>query len=197
MRRGPIIGIVVAVVALIVLVVLVSKRDQPQQEPAQPAADAFALTSPAFEDGQSIPVRYTCDSDDVSPPLEWKNAPEGTASFALIVLDPDAPGPGDFVHWLICDIPARTAGLAEGVPKQETLSAPMGAVQGNNGFRKIGYGGPCPPKGDEAHRYVFTLYALGAKTEIPGAYTRHQFRAAIAEAKVLAEAELTGTYRRQ
>src|SRR5216683_6772325 len=123
---------------------------------------SLQLTTSAFPSQGTIPKKFTCDGSDVSPPLAWSGAPPGTRSFALIVDDPDAPV-GTWVHWVLYDLPANTKELAEGVPKQEQLS--NGARQGRNDFRKIGYGGPCPPPG-KPHRYFFKLYALDKKLDL-------------------------------
>ena len=117
---------------------------------------ALSMRSASFESASRIPQVYTCDGRDVSPPLRWANAPQGTMSFALICDDPDAPM-GTWVHWVIYNIPAETDRLAEALPSSEQLDS--GALQGNNDFGRIGYGGPCPPRG-KPHRYFFRLYAL-------------------------------------
>src|SRR5436309_13694073 len=122
---------------------------------------ALSLTSSAFQEGDAIPTRHTCDGADVSPALTWRGAPAGTAAFALIVDDPDAPA-GTWVHWVLYDMPATTTATPENVAKVETPSELGGAVQGKNDFRRLGYGGTCPPPGP-AHRYFFKLYALATK----------------------------------
>lgn len=120
---------------------------------------ALTLTSPAFEHGQPIPRLYTCEGDDISPPLGWSGVPEGTKSLALVVEDPDAPDPAApkriWVHWVVYDIPVRAPGLAEGVGGEDL---PEGSREGLNDWKKPGYGGPCPPVGRP--RYSFRLYAL-------------------------------------
>ena len=116
---------------------------------------SFSIKSAAFAEGAAVPKKYTCDGADVSPALEWSGAPAGTKSLALIADDPDAPV-GTWTHWIAWNIPADHA-LSEGVQKQESL--PDGTRQGKNDFRRIGYGGPCPPPG-KPHRYVITVYAL-------------------------------------
>ena len=113
------------------------------------------ITSPAFEDGGMIPAKYTCDGEDISPPLKWQPAHDGTQSIALICDDPDAPM-GTFVHWVLFNLPADTSELQENFPDDETL--PNGTRQGASDFGKTGYGGPCPPSG--THRYYFKIYAL-------------------------------------
>ena len=149
------------------------------------------LTTSSFEPGDDIPRRFTCDGGDISPDLAWSAAPAGTRSFVLVVDDPDAPA-GTWVHWVLYDLPAGTRELAAGVPADERL--PSGARQGRNDFKRIGYGGPCPPAGS-AHRYFFRLYALDAPLALPAGATRAQVARAM-EGHVLAEAELMGRYRR-
>ena len=155
------------------------------------AAMAFQLKSAAFEPNGSIPRKYTCDGPDVSPPLSWTDPPAGTQSLSLIMDDPDAPV-GTWVHWVLYDLPADTRALPENLSKDRELAS--GAKQGQNDFRKIGYGGPCPPPGP-AHRYFFKLYALDAKTNLkPGVSKADLLRAM--EGHILAQAELIGRYRR-
>ena len=150
---------------------------------------AFELRSAAFEDGGYIPRKHTCDGPDVSPPLSWTEPPEGTKSLALICDDLDALA-GSWVHWVLFGLPPETRELSEEVPTQGTL--PGGGKQGRNDFRRIGYGGPCPPRG-RAHRYLFKLYALDAEPDLsPGATKRELLRAI--EGHILAEAELMGRY---
>jgi Raf kinase inhibitor-like YbhB/YbcL family protein len=148
------------------------------------------ITSTAFNEGETIPRKYTCDGQDISPPLSWSGAPSGTKTFALIADDPDAPG-GTWVHWVMYNIPAGTTALQEGVPASKTLSD--GSVQGINDFKKIGYGGPCPPGG--THRYFFKLYALSGSVDIGGGATKDQLLPAM-EGKILGETRLMGTYSR-
>jgi hypothetical protein len=152
---------------------------------------AFELKSSAFQQDQSIPRKYTCDGPDVSVPLQWTNPPAGTKSFALIADDPDAPV-GTWVHWVLYDLPAETRELPEGLPTQETL--PNGAKQGLNDFRRVGYGGPCPPPGP-AHRYFFKLYALDSQTNLKPRATKQQLLDAM-KGHILAETQLVGRYKR-
>lgn len=148
------------------------------------------LSSTAFPEEGMIPTKYTCDGADVSPPLKWGSIPEGTKSYALICDDPDAPV-GTWVHWVYYDIPPETEGLPENVTPKEHPSS--GGIQGTNDFRKIGYGGPCPPGG--THRYFFKLYALDTLLKLPPASTKSQVLEAM-EGHILGQGELMGKYKR-
>jgi Raf kinase inhibitor-like YbhB/YbcL family protein len=150
------------------------------------------LFTDAIESAGHFDPRYTCDFDNSSPELRWSSAPEGTAGFALVAEDPDAPK-GLFAHWVIYNIPAGLQHLPAGIPPQETL--PNGIRQGVNSFGKLGYGGPCPPPGDPPHRYVFRLYALRAMPDLPPRVNRQQLLDAIG-AVVIQTAEVTGRYQR-
>ena len=152
---------------------------------------AFEITSSAFTQGRPIPKNYTCEASDVSVPLRWNDPPARTKSFALIADDPDAPM-GTWVHWVVYDLPAEARELPEDVSKQETLRD--GTKQGLNDFRRVGYGGPCPPPG-KPHRYFFKLYALDKKIGLPPRATKPQVLDAMKD-HVLAEAQLMGTYKR-
>jgi Raf kinase inhibitor-like YbhB/YbcL family protein len=143
------------------------------------------LTSEAFEHGEQIPRRHSCEGEDVSPPLRWSNVPEGTRSLALVVDDPDAPG-GVFTHWLAWGLDPTAEELGEGDP------AP---IEGRNDFGTSGYRGPCPPPGHGRHRYVFRLYALDAEQELAAGAAKAELEQAI-EGHVLTIAELVGTYER-
>ena len=150
----------------------------------------FVLSSTAFEAGGTIPVDYTCDGRDVSPPLVWGTAPEGTVSLALVCDDPDAPA-GTWVHWVVYNIPPSRKGLDEAIPAVERLAD--GTLQGRNDFGRLGYGGPCPPGG--THRYFFRLYALDVRLDLPPGARRGELMRAM-RGHVLAEAELMGRYGR-
>lgn len=151
----------------------------------------MTLTSPAFENGEAIPVKYSCDGSDISPPLTWSGAPEETASFVLICDDPDAPI-GTWVHWVYFNIPSNVTQLPEAVPAGREPET--GGVQGKNSWRRNDYGGPCPPGG--THRYFFKLYALDTTLDLgPKAKKKKVVKAM--EDHVLAEAQLMGTYSRQ
>ncbi len=148
----------------------------------------MTIKSPAFEEGGMIPIKYTCDGMDVSPPLLWTSVPYGTKSLALICDDPDAPV-GTWVHWVIFNLPENIKELPENIPPQETL--PNGAKQGINDFLQIGYGGPCPPSG--THRYYFKLYALGTELNLEAGITKAELLQAM-EGHILAVAQLMGRY---
>ena len=151
---------------------------------------AIRLTSTAFNEGEMIPAKYTCDGANVSPPLSWTGAPEKTKSLALIADDPDAPGK-TWVHWVVYDLPASANSLPENVAKQETISS--GGKQGTTDFKKIGYGGPCPPSG--THRYFFKIYALDDETELKPGATKDELLKAM-EGHTVAQGQLMGKYKR-
>jgi Raf kinase inhibitor-like YbhB/YbcL family protein len=151
------------------------------------------ITSNAFQEGESIPIKYTCDGQDRSPALIWSDIPEDSQTLALICEDPDAPS-GTFVHWIIYNISPTITELAEGVPSVELL--PDGAIQGQNDFKRTGYGGPCPPPGDSPHRYFFRLYALDTEIQLRAGAGREEFARAI-EDHILAGGHLMGTYQRK
>jgi Raf kinase inhibitor-like YbhB/YbcL family protein len=145
----------------------------------------FALESSAFDHAQAIPNRYTCDGEDLSPPLGWANIPNETRSLALLVDDPDAPS-GVFTHWVAWGLDPGASGLGEG----EAASG-----EGRNDFGTVGYRGPCPPRGHGRHRYVFRLYALDQELELHSGAGKVDLEQAIAD-HVLTTAELVGTYER-
>lgn len=151
----------------------------------------FALSSSGFSSQGFIPPRYTCAGQNVSPGLSWSGAPSGTAAFALIVIDPDAPS-HTWVHWVAYNLPSARRNLPENVAKSKQVQA--GGVQGLNDFNDVGYGGPCPPPG-KPHRYVFTLYALNERLPLPPGATRSQVERAM-KGHVLARATLIGLYGR-
>jgi len=148
---------------------------------------AFTLTSPAFGPGEWIPAKYTCDGQDVSPPLRWSEPPAGTRSFALIVDDPDAPR-RTWTHWLLFNLPVEPQELAEG------SGSPPGSRTGRNSWGRPGYGGPCPPGG--THRYFFKLYALDTILTLAAGATREQLQQAMT-GHILGQAELMGVYSRR
>jgi len=172
-------------------------QDEPTQateEPTlEPADDgdgeqaALTLTSSAFGGGDAIPSTYTCDGDDISPPLSWEGVPSEAVSLALIVDDPDAPG-DVWVHWVVYNIPAATAELPEAASPD---GLPAGAMEGLNSWGEAGYGGPCPPEG--SHRYFFKLYALDVELEGLVGPAKAEVEAAMQD-HIVAAAELMGTY---
>lgn len=150
------------------------------------------ITSVAFQEGDEIPIKYSCDGNDTSPALSWDGVPPETRSLTLICEDPDAPS-GLFTHWLLYNIPPGTTKLAEDLPITEKLA--NGSLQGRNSFKNIGYGGPCPPPKDNAHRYFFRLYALDTELDLPGGANREEVLRAI-DGHILAEGQLMGKYQR-
>ncbi|HOW58313.1 MAG TPA: YbhB/YbcL family Raf kinase inhibitor-like protein [Candidatus Omnitrophota bacterium] len=151
----------------------------------------IAMTSPSFRNGEMLPREHTCDGSDISPALQWSGIPEATQSLALISDDPDAPA-GDWVHWVVYDLPPLTTSLPAGVPSLEKL--PMGGTQGRTDFGRVGYGGPCPPSG--THRYFFKIYALDVKLHLPPGRTKKELLAAM-QGHILAEGQLMGKYQRE
>lgn len=151
------------------------------------------VTSTAFRNGERIPAKYTADGQDVSPPLAWSGLPDGTRELALIMDDPDAPRPEPWVHWVIYKIPATADGLPEAVPPDKTLARPGGALQGQNSWNRIGYGGPAPPSG--IHRYFFKLYALDAPLNLKPGLSKAQLLEAM-QGHILGQGELMGRYSR-
>jgi Raf kinase inhibitor-like YbhB/YbcL family protein len=147
--------------------------------------DAFELISPVFRNGSSIPPQYTCKGHNVNPPLTFFNVPDGTQSLTLIMHDPDAVG-GDFLHWLVWDIPPATEAIS-------VNSVPVGALQGQNGSGTAAYTGPCPPKGTGLHHYVFELYALDTTLDLPAGSDMGDVAGA-QKGHVLAKCELTGLF---
>jgi len=148
------------------------------------------ITSTAFEEEGMIPEKYTCDGIDVSPPLTWTSIPDGTKILALICDDPDAPM-GTWVHWVLFNLPANIIEMPENIPPERELE--NGAKQGMNDFRKIGYGGPCPPGG--THRYYFKLFALDTELNLEAGATKSQLLEAM-EGHILGEGQLMGRYKR-
>jgi Raf kinase inhibitor-like YbhB/YbcL family protein len=172
-------------VLAVALVVLTTSCDRSAPSVALPEASmSMTVSSTAFTDGGTIPRRYTCDGENISPPLRVEGVPSGTRQLALLVEDPDAPG-GTFVHWVAWGIDPAGSGLGEG-------EAPPGS--GVNGFGKRGYGGPCPPRGP-AHRYVFTVLALSEPPTLAPGSSADDLRKAVASS-VLGEGRLVGRYAR-
>jgi Raf kinase inhibitor-like YbhB/YbcL family protein len=151
---------------------------------------ALEISSTAFSEGEMIPTRYTCDGPDVSPDLSWSGVPDTAKSLALICDDPDAPM-GTWVHWVLFNIPSSASGLPAEIPSDAALE--NGARHGTNDFRRLGYGGPCPPGG--THRYYFKLYALDAVLNLDSGATKAELLEAM-QGHILAESQLMGTYKR-
>lgn len=148
------------------------------------------ITSPAFNEGEPIPIRYSCNDVNVSPPLDFKEIPDATKSITLIMEDPDAPG-GLFTHWIIFNLPAETRNLPEFVMGRELMDD--GSKHGLNSFGLVGYNGPCPPGG--THRYFFKIYALDMKLDLPPLIRRDEILEAM-EGHILDHGELTGVFTR-
>jgi Raf kinase inhibitor-like YbhB/YbcL family protein len=157
------------------------------------SSSIMQLSSPDFGAGQSIPARFTCEGEDVSPALVWGEVPAGAKSLALIVEDPDAPDPRApkriYTHWVVYDLPPSSRGLPGG-----TSELPAGTREGKNDWGRTGYGGPCPPVG--RHRYFFRLHALDSVLPDLGQPTRAELLGAM-EGHVLETAELMGTYQKE
>jgi Raf kinase inhibitor-like YbhB/YbcL family protein len=151
----------------------------------------ISITSSAFDHLKPIPAKYTCDGEDVSPPLSFSNIPSNAKSIVIINDDPDAPV-GTWVHWVCYDIPASVTNFPQAIPASDTL--PFGGKQGKNDFGNIGYGGPCPPSG--THRYFFKIYALDIMLNLPAGKTKKDIEKAI-KGHIVASGELIGTYSRK
>jgi Raf kinase inhibitor-like YbhB/YbcL family protein len=162
-------------------------------QPTSSEADGLAVSSDAFGEGELIPPTYTCEGLDVSPPIYWGLSPVGTRSLAVLMEDPDAPG-GSFMHWLVYNLPPDMTALPEGVPERHDL--PPGAAPGRNSFGKTGYNGPCPPRTDHPQHYVFQVYALDVRLELPPRADWDAFEREI-QGHVLARGQLTGVYARR
>lgn len=170
------------------------QKREVRQVSAPNVQQSMKITSSVFTDGQPIPKKYTCDGENISPPLSIANIPQNTKNLALIIDDPDAPGrtawyippSGMWTHWIVWNIDPSVTEIREG-------EVPASAVQGTNDFRKISYGGPCPPTG--THRYVFTLYVLDAKLSLVEGSSRKDFESFV-NGHILEQAQLTGIYGR-
>lgn len=187
-RKGHV-AILLIVMSLISVLII---GCAPRQQPIKDGEIALSMSSRAFQEGQGIPDKYTCQGRDISPPLAWSEPPAGTRSFTLIMDDPDAPG-GVFTHWVIFNIPPDSRELPEAVPIQDQLSS--GALQGNSDFGKIGYVGPCPWPPGSLHRYQFILYAIDQTLDLNAGATKQEVLDAM-QGNILAQAQLTGTYQR-
>jgi hypothetical protein len=152
----------------------------------------FQLTSPRFQNGETIPVAYTCEGDDLPPPLHWEGEPPGTRSFVLVMQDPDAPDPANpqatWTHWVLYNLPPNIHDIPESMLPE---SLPAGAREALNDWKRMGYGGPCPPIG--RHRYFYRIYALDTVLTDMGHVTWKQLEQAL-KGHILAQTELLGTY---
>ncbi len=172
-------------IRLILISILAGLLLYPLESSSQTTEKKLTISSPAFENNQSIPAKYTCDGTNVNPPLKIGNVPPESKSLALILDDPDAPG-GTYVHWILWNI-------NPGVGEIKEKSVPEGAVQGKNDFKKNSYGGPCPPS--RAHRYLFKIYALDSQLKLDPKSTKVDLETAM-EGHILARGELVGVYKR-
>jgi Raf kinase inhibitor-like YbhB/YbcL family protein len=189
--------LMILIVVVLVVFVVISRMQAAARRAAapitRPPGGGFTLASSVFEYGQPIPKLYTADGRNISPPLGWVNAPEGTMTFALVCEDPDVPF-NTFTHWLICEIPGTANSLPEAIPTGHEQRSVQDAAQGMNDFGEFGYSGPAPPAG-KRHRYFFRLTALDEKLGMMGGFNKHQLRKAMAGHE-LGTAELIGTYER-
>lgn len=159
----------------------------------------MTIQSAAFVSGQPIPVKFTGEGQDVSPPLTWDSTPQATVEFALICDDPDAPTPQPWVHWLIGKLHPDTRSLSEHVPQDSQLTKPVSAVQGSNSWpagENIGYRGPMPPCGHGTHHYHFKLFALGKELDLKPGFGKDELLEAMS-GHILETAELVGIYERK
>jgi Raf kinase inhibitor-like YbhB/YbcL family protein len=185
----PMRGLIRLLILLLVAVVSSTVGQQANSASTGGASTTFALTSSAFAAGAEIPRQYTCKGADTSPALAWSGAPAQSASFALIVDDPDAPH-GTWVHWVLWNLPASAHALPQGVAKRDQLDD--GSRQGRNSDGKTGYSGPCPP-GGQTHRYFFRFYALDGKLDLAPGAGRGDLDGAM-KGHVLAQTEYMGTF---
>jgi Raf kinase inhibitor-like YbhB/YbcL family protein len=182
---------VILILAPVLLFCSCEGKEEAGAEEAGGNTMEIKVTSSAFEEGGMIPSKYTCDGDDISPPLQWDAVPEGTKSVALISDDPDAPM-GTWVHWVLFNWPADFKEITEDVPPDKTL--PNGAKHGITDFRRIGYGGPCPPGG--THRYFFKIYALDKMLDLDAGADKPALLKAM-EGHILGQGQLMGKYKRK
>ena len=179
------------IIGLLLVPALLAAHADASSHPSKKGGHMLQLTSSSFQPEGNIPRQFTCEGEDISPDLTWKNAPSGTKSFALIVHDPDAPRAGGFTHWVVYNISAKVTHIPQAAPKGEKL--PGGGIQGKNDFGQTGYLGPCPPSG--THRYYFYLYALDTELKLPSGATKDDVEKAI-KGHVLEKAELMGKYKK-
>lgn len=180
--------VVLPILAVFGFLLFVNKgKDNNLKDIPQSSSGSFSMkiSSSAFNNSGSIPTKYTCDGQDINPPLTFSDIPAGTKSLALIVEDPDAPS-GTWTHWIVWNIDPTTSTIDEGF-------LPEGSIEGTNSFSSLGYGGPCPP--GMQHRYLFKLYALDSTLDLPKETLREKLLTQI-ETHKISEAQLTGSYKR-
>ena len=175
------------IISLVFLVLISAgcKSELNQGNEAGVTPMSIPVSSPSFKEGERIPIKFTCDGTNLSPQLDWSGQPATVHSLALIMDDPDAPA-GTFVHWVLFNLPGDLASLPEGVSGT--------GVAGTNGFRKLGYGGPCPPKGS-THRYFFKLYALDFALDLKEGASKAEVERAM-QGHILGQGQLGGKYSR-
>jgi Raf kinase inhibitor-like YbhB/YbcL family protein len=159
-------------------------------------AERIEVMSRAFSTDQEVPKKYTADGDDVSPPLAWAGVPKAAKELVIVVVDPDAPKPQPFVHWMMYKIPASVSEIPEGLGKGERIHDPAGALQGRNSMGAVGYNGPSPPKGHGVHHYHFRVYAVDVVLDVKPGADRDALLKAI-EGHVVGEGEVVGRYERR
>lgn len=177
---------------LVLLAILCGCQAQPPEgEEQEQTGITLQIESDAFKAEGTIPQPYTCDGEDLSPPLSWSDPPAGTQSLALVCVDPDAPA-GTWDHWVLFNIPASIRSLPEGISADPVVEG-LG-THGSNSWRRLGYGGPCPPQG-AAHRYIFRLYALDTNLDLDPGASRNDVEK-LMKGHILAEGQLLGEYGR-
>lgn len=181
--------LILSLIVMIILLPACKRAKTPTETPIQEIEDTILLSSPAFNNLEKIPVKYTGYGEDVSPSLQWSNIPSETQSFAIVMDDP-AAWPSTFTHWIIFNIPVTKSSFPEGIPHDATLQD--GSKQGKNDFGKIGYNGCRPPSG-QTHDYVFTIYALDKVLDLEGGVSIQKFLQAI-NGHILAKGTLIGFY---
>jgi Raf kinase inhibitor-like YbhB/YbcL family protein len=182
----------IAISLLVCVLTLISFGCQSEERELPTSNIEMTIISPAFGEGEAIPIKYTCDGEDTSPALVWSNPPEGALSLVIIVDDPDAPGKV-FTHWLVYNLSSDIRELAEGVPVGTEFEDDI--LQGKNDFGTYGYSGPCPPSG-ETHQYRFTIYALDKKLDVKAGIVKNKLLDAINN-HIIASGQFTANYTRQ
>ncbi len=185
--RVPLSSTVGFLLAVVAMAGCRSAEEAASTTEATEATMSITLTSPDFDDGGTIPTELTCDGDDRSPTLRWEGVPEDTTELTLLVEDPDAPG-GTFVHWVLWGLDPESGELPGG-------AVPASAVEGRNDFGRVGWAGPCPPRGRGEHRYIFTLFALSDPLPLEAGASADDLREAVQDSLV-AQGRLTGRYGR-